>query len=293
MNYSHIFSSFVPKTEKLKSFGFVEVDETETAGSGKILRCKKPLPLSAFYAEFTLNLEKSLLESHVFDSETGERYALFDVPGAQGTFVGEIREKVQCLIDEFCKTCCASADLRKDYFAFIERRFAVKPEFPWAAEAKSARTGAANAKSGANTEAYADAAVFRCPNGKWFALMMNITYKQMRSGLKALDAGKLAAPTSGTLASVASVPVSAFSANFSGTAAAVSFSAEDRVWCVNLKAAPDEIPALIDAKSIFPAYHMNKKHWITVALTAATDFDKLCDLTERSFELVAGKGSHK
>lgn len=287
MNYSHIFSSFVPKTEKLESFGFVEADETETAGSGKILRCKKPLPLSAFYAEFTLNLEKSLLESHVFDSETGERYALFDVPGAQGTFVGEIREEVQRLIDEFCKTCCVSADLRNDYFAFIERRFAVKPEFPWASEAKSARTGAANAKSGANTEAYADAAVFRCPNGKWFALAMDITYRQMQSGLKAVDAEKAAAPASAAPGTASS------SCENSGKAAAVPFSAEDKVWCVNLKAAPDEIPLLIDAKSIFPAYHMNKKHWITVALTAATDFDKLCDLTGRSFELVAGKGSRK
>lgn len=277
MNYSHIFSSFVPKTEKLGSFGFVEVDETETAGSGKILRCKKPLPLSAFYAEFTLNIEKSLLEAHVFDSETGERYALFDVPNAQGTFVGEVREKVQRLINEFCKTCCVSADLRKDYFAFIEHRFAVKPEFPWRAE--SAKL---SAKFGVSAETLDDSAVFRCPNGKWFALAMNITYRQMQSGLKALDAEKAAAPA----------PVSAFAAN-SSTATTAPFSAEERVWCVNLKAAPEEIPLLIDAKSIFPAYHMNKKHWITVALTAATDFGKLCDLTGRSFELVAGKGSRK
>lgn len=277
MNYSHIFSSFVPKTEKLGSFGFVEVDETETAGSGKILRCKKPLTLSAFYAEFTLNLKKDLLEAHVFDGETGERYALFDVPGAQGTFVGEIREKVQRLIDEFCKTCCVSADLRKDYFAFIEHRFAVKPEFPWRAE--SAKL---SAKFGVSAETLDDSAVFRCPNGKWFALAMNITYRQMQSGLKTLDAEKAAAPA----------PVSAFAAN-SSTATTAPFSAEERVWCVNLKAAPEEIPLLIDAKSIFPAYHMNKKHWITVALTAATDFDKLCDLTGRSFELVAGKGSRK
>lgn len=282
MNYSHIFSSFVPKPEKLKSFGFVEVDETETAGSGKILRCKKPLPLSAFYAEVTLNLEKSLLEVHVFDGETGERYALFDVPGAQGTFVGEIREKAQRLIDEFCKTCCASADLRKDYFAFIERRFAVKPEFPWRAE--SAKL---SAKFAVSAETLDDSAVFRCPNGKWFALAMDITYRQMQSGLKAVDAEKAAAPASAASGTASS------SCENSGKAAAVPFSAEDKVWCVNLKAAPDEIPLLIDAKSIFPAYHMNKKHWITVALTAATDFDKLCDLTGHSFELVAGKDSRK
>ena len=30
---------------------------------------------------------------------------------------------------------------------------------------------------------------------------------------------------------------------------------------------------------------MNKKHWITVLLTRVTDFDRLCELTRRSYEL--------
>ena len=53
-----------------------------------------------------------------------------------------------------------------------------------------------------------------------------------------------------------------------------------------MKAEPDAISALVDKKSIFPAWHMNKKHWITVLLTAATDFNKLCELTQKSWELV-------
>ncbi|WP_407428795.1 hypothetical protein [Treponema sp.] len=32
---------------------------------------------------------------------------------------------------------------------------------------------------------------------------------------------------------------------------------------------------------------MNKKHWITVLLTAVTDFEKLCNLTQESWELVS------
>lgn len=31
---------------------------------------------------------------------------------------------------------------------------------------------------------------------------------------------------------------------------------------------------------------MNKKYWITVLLTAVTDFDKLCELTKKSYALV-------
>ena len=53
-----------------------------------------------------------------------------------------------------------------------------------------------------------------------------------------------------------------------------------------MKADQTEIPNLIDKKSIFPAWHMNKKHWITVLLTAVTDFEKLCEFTQKSWELV-------
>ena len=66
----------------------------------------------------------------------------------------------------------------------------------------------------------------------------------------------------------------------------LGLNGEEEVWAVNMKAEQNEIPALIDRKSIFPAWHMNKKHWITVLLTAATDFEKLCELTAKSYELV-------
>ncbi len=60
---------------------------------------------------------------------------------------------------------------------------------------------------------------------------------------------------------------------------------DEKVWCVNLKYDSQKIPELIDNHSIFPAYHMNKKHWITVLLSAVTDFEKLKSLVLRSKEL--------
>jgi len=70
----------------------------------------------------------------------------------------------------------------------------------------------------------------------------------------------------------------------------LGFTSEEPVWAVNLKA--EKVESLADGKSIFPAYHMNKKYWITVLLTAVTDFEKLCKLTEKSFNLVRGKKGH-
>ena len=69
----------------------------------------------------------------------------------------------------------------------------------------------------------------------------------------------------------------------------LGFASEEGVWAVNLKADSEQIPQLVDQKSIFPAYHMNKKYWITILLTAVTDFEKLCDLTCQSYALVEKK----
>ena len=64
----------------------------------------------------------------------------------------------------------------------------------------------------------------------------------------------------------------------------LGFESDEPVWVVNLKA--ENVEAISDKKSIFPAYHMNKKYWITVLLTAVTDFENLCELTKKSFALV-------
>lgn len=66
----------------------------------------------------------------------------------------------------------------------------------------------------------------------------------------------------------------------------LGFESDEPVWAVNLKADAEKIPDLVDRKSIFPAYHMNKKYWITVVLTSVTNLDKLKQLTLRSKELV-------
>ena len=68
---------------------------------------------------------------------------------------------------------------------------------------------------------------------------------------------------------------------------------DEEVFVVNLKAPPDKIPSIVDHKSVFPAWHMNTTHWITVLLTAATNFDHLCELTEQSYTLVCEKVSGK
>ena len=55
---------------------------------------------------------------------------------------------------------------------------------------------------------------------------------------------------------------------------------------VNLKCEPDLIPTLIRESGIYPAYHMNKQHWISVDIERYEDLVKLKMMVDMSYRLV-------
>lgn len=66
----------------------------------------------------------------------------------------------------------------------------------------------------------------------------------------------------------------------------LGIDSEKPAYVTNLKIPQDKISELIDNKMIFEAYHMNKKHWISVLLSLNCDFDRLKELTILSFNAV-------
>jgi predicted DNA-binding protein (MmcQ/YjbR family) len=63
----------------------------------------------------------------------------------------------------------------------------------------------------------------------------------------------------------------------------------DTVDIVNLKINPDDGDRLRAKEGIFPAYHMNRKHWITVLLNDTLSDDEVMALIRTSFELTRKK----
>jgi predicted DNA-binding protein (MmcQ/YjbR family) len=63
-----------------------------------------------------------------------------------------------------------------------------------------------------------------------------------------------------------------------------------RIDVVNMKCAPEVIRDIAGAESgIYPAYHMNKMHWLTVALDGSCDDGLIAWLLDISFELTRKK----
>ncbi len=70
----------------------------------------------------------------------------------------------------------------------------------------------------------------------------------------------------------------------------VGRDADSLVDVLNLKIEPEESYAVREmCQGILPAYHMNKRHWISVLLDGSVPFELVAILMEKSYELTRKK----
>jgi predicted DNA-binding protein (MmcQ/YjbR family) len=60
---------------------------------------------------------------------------------------------------------------------------------------------------------------------------------------------------------------------------------EGKVEIIDLRGKPEEIATLVDGKSYFPGYHMNKKHWFTICLDGTIPTEEIFRRIDASFML--------
>lgn len=63
---------------------------------------------------------------------------------------------------------------------------------------------------------------------------------------------------------------------------------DGEISVINLKHPPEKMGETVDNKAVFPAYHMNKKYWITVILSSDVPFEKITALLDESYAEVNG-----
>lgn len=61
------------------------------------------------------------------------------------------------------------------------------------------------------------------------------------------------------------------------------------VWIIDLKCEPLFIGSLLEMEGYFPAYHMNKNHWIGILLDGTVDEAQILELLDLSYHLTEGK----
>ncbi len=110
-------------------------------------------------------------------------------------------------------------------------------------------------------EKYEGAGVFRNPdNRKWYGLIMEVDRKKLKKP------GEKGPNASGE------EPVS------------------EPVEALNVKVLPETVPDLVRQKGIYECHHMNKKHWVTVALDDEVPDEQVLSLLRESRGFTLGKG---
>lgn len=64
---------------------------------------------------------------------------------------------------------------------------------------------------------------------------------------------------------------------------------DDFIEILDVRCAPDVIDFIVDKKKVFPGWHMNKRHWITVVLDGRMQTHQIQRLLDASFESAYGK----
>lgn len=72
----------------------------------------------------------------------------------------------------------------------------------------------------------------------------------------------------------------------------IGLEGKDMVDIVNLKCQPPLVTIMLEKKGVFPAWHMNRKHWISV-LPEPFPEEELTELLELSWRLTAGRRKRK
>ena len=60
-------------------------------------------------------------------------------------------------------------------------------------------------------------------------------------------------------------------------------SRKEKIEALVLRVGDGDAAKLIDQKTFFEAYHMNKKNWVSVVLESDISADKVFELVDRSF----------
>ncbi|MBQ5771067.1 MAG: MmcQ/YjbR family DNA-binding protein [Clostridia bacterium] len=77
------------------------------------------------------------------------------------------------------------------------------------------------------------------------------------------------------------------------SAVKIGRNTDETVDILNVKADPVVIGSFLSEKGFYPAYHMNKNHWLTIALDGSADDEKTKLLIDMSFSATGEKRRRK
>ena len=162
------------------------------------------------------------------DSATGDLYTLHLIEGAEGTFVGKIREEYEKMLYDISVKC-----FETDIFEFkqtlqiidyVRKKYETEPEYLWE---KFPRNAVCRRKD----------------NKKWYFAILSV-----KGSILGLETNNI-------------------------------------IEVIDLRVNKENIADILKSDNIYPAYHMNKKNWVTIILDGSMNIENLCKYIDESYIL--------
>lgn len=181
--------------------------------------------------EFTLNIDvinENEIHTEIIEKVFGEPYTLHLVKDAQGTFVGQVRDEYEKIMNEIKEKCFEIKVFEWDYsykiLDYAKEKFNSPAEYLWPKFPRNAICR-------------------RQDNEKWYFALLSV------QGSK------------------------------------IGLRTNEIIELIDLRAPVSDVPDLLKQPNIYPAYHMNKKHWITIILDGSMSIDEIYKYIDKSYEL--------
>lgn len=215
---SDIFENKKPDYKKLIDFGFKK--------KGQIYSYNQEIYNGQF--ELVIEIEGKDVTTKLFDESTGELYTLHLIEGAEGTFVGQVRNEYEMVLKNISENC-----FQTDVFEYKQSlqvlnyalsQYGTEPEYLWE---KFPRNAVCRRKD----------------NKKWYFALLSVK------------------------------------------ASTLGFETDEIIEVIDLRASKDKVPELLTNQNIYPAYHMNKKSWITIVLNGSMRIEDIYRYIDSSYLL--------
>ncbi|MBQ8063342.1 MAG: MmcQ/YjbR family DNA-binding protein [Clostridia bacterium] len=257
---SDFFRRMEPKFDSLEPYGFVR------AGEAYVYQTE--FQEGAFRAEVTVREPTEHVDGEpdvfvtgrVMDTDLQEEYMPLRSPTAIGAFVGQVRENYAAILGDIAEQCFRPLPFLYDQSNRIARR--VRKAYGDDVE-----------RTFRNND---DVGVFRdLPTKKWYGIVMTVS----KARLERLSEEKFAKDRGEKL------PPEPKGKRTKEGPKDYDARPEDEIEILNVKLDPVKIPLLEKADGFYPCYHMNRNHWITVALDGRVSDDYIMELIQESHAL--------
>lgn len=182
--------------------------------------------------DFALNIfieNENEIKTELIEKAFNEPYTLHLVEDAQGTFVGQIREEYEKILNDIKEKCFNIKVFEWEYsykiLDYAKEKYGSPAEYLWPKFPRNAICR-------------------RQDNKKWYL------------GIFSVQGNKLGLKT------------------------------DEIIEVINLSAPTNDVPDLIKQPNIYPAYHMNKKHWITIVLDGSVSIEEIYKYIDKSYSVV-------